>query len=74
MAEYIRKTDTINILSDMLEDEWGYEGIREDVASIVSQAPAADVVSRDTLKRVKYLEMLGKWKTRQINTAWRGKE
>lgn len=43
MDEYIRKTDAINILSDMLEDEWGYEGIREDVASIVSKAPSADV-------------------------------
>ena len=53
MGEYIRKSDVINMVSEMLEDEWGYDGIKGDVESIVSKIPsfnAAPVV-------------YGQWKT-----------
>ena len=43
MVEYINKNDVINSISNKLENEWGYQGIREDVASIISEIPAADV-------------------------------
>ena len=40
MGEYIRKSDVINMVSEMLEDEWGYDGIKGDVESIVSKIPS----------------------------------
>jgi hypothetical protein len=40
MGEYIRKSDVINMVSEMLENEWGYEGIKDDVESIVSKIPS----------------------------------
>lgn len=43
MGEYIRKSDVINMVSEMLEDEWGYDGIKGDVESIVSKIPSSDV-------------------------------
>lgn len=43
MGEYIRKSDVINMVSEMIEDEWGYDGIKDDVESIVSKISAADV-------------------------------
>ena len=39
-GEYIRKSDVINMVSEMLEDEWGYDGIKDDVESIVSKIPS----------------------------------
>ena len=43
MGEYIRKSDVINMVSEMLEDEWGYDGIKGDVESIVSKIPSFNV-------------------------------
>lgn len=43
MTAYIEKNNAINLISDVLEIEWGYEGIREDIAFIISKVPAADV-------------------------------
>ena len=45
MSEYIDKNNAINLILEKLEDEWGYEGIREDVCFIFSQIPSANVRS-----------------------------
>lgn len=60
MAEYIEKNNAINLISDVLEDEWGYEGIREDIDFIISKIPAADVAE------VKH----GKWIEVQKENIW----
>lgn len=64
MAEYVKKSDVINLISDMLEDEWGYEGIREDIAFIISKIPVADV---EEVKRGQWLNFYNDFSTAECS-------
>ena len=75
MAEYVKKSDVINLISDMLEDEWGYEGIREDIAFIISKIPVADVEEVKHGKWIgKQLDNFRKYEVTCSNCGWVGIE
>ena len=75
MAEYVKKSDVINLISDMLEDEWGYEGLREDIAFIISKIPVADVEEVKHGKWIgKQLDNFRKYEVTCSNCGWVGIE